>query len=162
MEFVPVALAVGASLKKGQFVSFAMKIRLNDGAEKVFYLGFDRVVELTRALAAKTQQLHTKGDFSTESSSQATLETENNYRKQDIRLTKDEVEDPDVNNVVHQLNAFVLDESLLLNIIKHDKTEIDISVPDAAIEIFLGYMMNTLLTSGGEELVSKVIAEIEK
>lgn len=162
MEFMPVALAVGASLKKGQFVSYAMKIRLNDGADKVFYLGFDRVVELTRALAAKTQQLHTKGSFNTESSSQATLETENNYRKQDIQLTKDEVEDPDVNNVVHQLNAVLLDDSLLLNIIKHDKTEIDISVPDAAIEIFLGYMMNTLLTSGGEALVGKVIAEIEK
>lgn len=161
MELVPVALAVGSCLKKGQFISYAMKIRLNDGADKIFYLGFDRVVELARALAAKTQQLHTKGSFSLEGSSQATLETENSYRREDLRLTKDEVETPNVNNVVHQLNAFVLDDSLLLNIIKHDKTKTDISIPDAAVEIFFGYMMNTLLTSGGEDLVSKIIAEIE-
>ncbi len=161
MELVPVALAVGACLKKGNFLSYAMKIRLNDGADKIFYLGFDRVVELARALAAKTQQLHKKGSFNTEFSDQATLETENSYRKENIRLTKDEIETPDVNNVVHQINAVVLDDSLLFNIIKHDKTETNISVPDAAVEIFLGYMMNTLLASGGEVLVNKVIKEVE-
>lgn len=161
MEFVPVAIAVGACLKKGQFLSYVMKIRLNDETDKIFYLGFDRVVELARALAAKTQQLHAKGTFSTERSSQATLEMESSYRKENIRLTKDEIETPDVNNAVHQLNAVVLDDSILLNIITHDKKETNINVPDAAVEIFLGYMMNTLLSSGGDDLVNKVIKHIE-
>jgi len=161
MGYTPIALSPGAVLHKGQFVSYVMKIRLDDDrGDHLFYLGYERVVELAKALGLKTQQMYLKGTFSPAASSKETLDTEEKYKLQNVHLTHDEIEVPDTKNVVYQLNAIILDDSLLLSIIRHDKTKIDISVPDPAIEIFTGYMMNTLLKAGGEALTEKVIAQM--
>lgn len=76
------------------------------------------VVELARALARKTHQMYLKGTFSTDESSQATLEMEKDYKQHDIHLTSDEISSPSVNNFVALLDYNVRDASLLLSLIK--------------------------------------------
>lgn len=70
------------------------------------------------------------------------------YKQHDIYLTSDEISSPSVNNFVALLDYNVRDASLLLSLIKNDNSKIDISIPEAAVEIFTGYMMNTVIKAG--------------
>lgn len=159
MEHKPTGLAPGAVMSKGSLIAYAMKIRLEDSTDELFYLGEDRIVELLKALAIKTQQLHAKGSFSLDEVDKATNIAEQKYRKQNVQLTQNELESPSPGNVVHQLNAEIRDDSLLLSIIKHDNRIVDIRIPDPEIEIFTGYMLNTLKKVGGDSLINQVIAK---
>jgi hypothetical protein len=161
MEYIPLALFPGVILSQGKVLMYAMKIRLEGRNDEVFYLGYDRIVELARALARKTDSLYAQGKYSTENSSPETLATEKRYRQEIIALTQSEITEPDVNKVVHQLNAVIRDESVLLSITQHNKKTIGLCIPDAAVEIFNGYMLNSLLKAGGEEFLGKVLADIQ-
>lgn len=161
MEYTPIALSPGAMLHKGKFIGYVMRIRFSEcSGDHLFYLRYDMVVELARALARKTHQMYLKGTFSTDESSQATLEMEKDYKQHDIYLTSDEISSPSVNNFVALLDYNVRDASLLLSLIKNDNSKIDISIPEAAVEIFTGYMMNTVIKAGGEALSEKLISDI--
>ena len=162
MTYTPLALSPGAVMSKGQFISYAMKVRLNDGNDHVFYLGFDRIVELARAFNIKIPQMIADGTYSLSASSKETLATEADYKKLNVHLTKNELEYPEPKNIIHQLNVLIGDEFLLLSILRNDQSTIDIQIPNPAIEIFCGYMMNTLVYAGGKTLSEKVIAEAAK
>lgn len=84
---------------------------------------------------------------------------EKDYKQHDIYLTSDEISSPSVNNFVALLDYNVRDASLLLSLIKNDNSKIDISIPEAAVEIFTGYMMNTVIKAG-EKLYLKNLYQI--
>ncbi|EKB3344767.1 hypothetical protein ONY55_003224 [Shigella sonnei] len=51
MEYTPIALSPGAMLHKGKFIGYVMKIRFSEcSGDHLFYLRYDMVVELARAL----------------------------------------------------------------------------------------------------------------
>ncbi|PKC45532.1 hypothetical protein [Pantoea ananatis] len=162
MEYVPLALSPGAVLSDGKLISYAMKVRLERNNDQVFYLGYDRIVELARALTWKTELLQLNGKYSQEFSTPETLKTEEEYRKEQLRLTDVELSNPDVNYVVHRLDAYIREESVLLSISLHNKNTVNICIPDDAVEIFSGYMFNTLIEVGGEHLLNIIIKEISE
>ncbi|EPN1938177.1 hypothetical protein ACTV7A_005497, partial [Escherichia coli] len=61
---------------------------------------------------------------------------------------------------ISKLTPNIRDASLLLSLIKNDNSKIDINIPEAAVEIFTGYMMNTVIKAGGEALSEKLISDI--
>jgi len=161
MENKAIGLITGAIKSDGQFLALATKIRLKDGRDELLYFAFPKLKGLLFTLQTKLALMHENGTFNTAQSSQETYQEQARYRQQAMEFKDAELTAPDAKKGVKTLSTLPGDAYITLSIERVDGHQVNIDIPDAAIEIFTGYILHTLKAAGGDALMEHAISNLD-
>lgn len=161
MENKAIGLVTGAITSEGQFLALATKVRLKDGRDELLYFAFPKLKGLLFTLQTKLSLMHESGTFNTTQSSQETYQEQARYRQQEIAFTNAELTTPDGKKGVTVISTLPGNGYITLSIERIDGHQVYIDIPDAAIEIFTGYILHTLKAAGGDALIERAISNLD-
>ncbi|ASL96031.1 hypothetical protein BVG94_25505 (plasmid) [Serratia marcescens] len=161
MENRVIGLITGAIKSEGQFLALATKVRLEDGRDEVLYFAFPKLKGLLFTLQTKLGLMQESGTFNTAQTSQETNQEQARYRQQAMTFTDEELSTPDAQKGVVSISTLPGEGFITLDIARIDGQRVRFAIPDAAIEIFTGYILHTLKAAGGDALMSHAISNLD-